>query len=329
VAAAEQAAQRFKVSAGTIRRWAALFEHGGPAALRPQRPGPHQTPAQIPLETQYLVVALRRLEHWNEKRMAVELARRGLAHISHTSVGRIFARYHLPTRTYHTLAKCDGIPKQRYEKAMPNQQWHIDFLETTLRDGQRVPVVALLDDHSRFCLLCQTLPDVTAATAIAVMQQAVQQYGPPQELVSDNGRAFTSLYAGVPTAFGHWLRAAGIRHILITLYYPEGNGKAEAFVKILKHECLHWRCATRDELDRRLAEFQTYYNYYRLHGSLHYQPPATRYCGSRSPQQHGLLAIPDLPPALCQTYPPAATAVLPITDYQQIRRSHALLPVTC
>jgi hypothetical protein len=33
VAAAEQAARRFKVSAGTIRRWAALFEHGGPAAL--------------------------------------------------------------------------------------------------------------------------------------------------------------------------------------------------------------------------------------------------------------------------------------------------------
>ncbi len=85
-AAAEQAARRFKVSPGTIRRWAGVYEQGGPEALLPKRPGPQQAPTQIPLEIQYLVVALRRLAHWNEKRMAVELARRGLAHISHTSV---------------------------------------------------------------------------------------------------------------------------------------------------------------------------------------------------------------------------------------------------
>ena len=36
------------------------------------------------------------------------MKQRGLAQISHTSVGRIFKRYYLATRTYHTLAKCDG-----------------------------------------------------------------------------------------------------------------------------------------------------------------------------------------------------------------------------
>lgn len=328
VAAAEQTARRFKVSAGTIRRWAGLFEQGGPAALLPKRPGPHQAPTQIPLETQYLVVALRRLVHWNEKRMAVELAQRGLARISHTSVGRIYARYHLPTRTYHTLAKCDGIPKQRYEKAMPNAQWHIDFLETTLEDGTAVPIVSVLDDHSRFCLACQVVPDMTAATAIRVVQQAFQQYGRPQEIVSDNGRAFTSLYAGVPTAFGQLLTAQSIRHILITPYYPEGNGKAEAFVKILKREGLRRHFATAQALDQALAEFAVYYNYYRLHGSLGYQPPATRYCGSQSPQQHGLLGIPALPDELRQAYPPAPAATTIVTDYQLIKRSHALILLT-
>jgi transposase InsO family protein len=328
-AAAEHAAHRFKVSAGTMRRWAGLYEQGGSEALLPKPPGPHHITDQISLEIQYLVVALRRLAHWNEKRMAAELARRGLAQISHTSVGRIYARYHLPTRTYHTLAKCDGIPKQRYEKAMPNVQWHIDFLETTLADGSAVPIVAVLDDHSRFCLACQVVADMTAETAIRVVQQAFQQYGRPQEIVSDNGRAFTSLYQGVPTAFGLWLTACSVRHILITPYYPEGNGKAEAFVKILKHECLHRHFATQQLLVQALAEFVVYYNYYRLHGSLHYQPPATRYCGSQSPHLHGLLGIPALPDELQRAYPPLLSAGTVVTDYDLIKRSHALIPLVC
>lgn len=326
--AAAHAARRFQVSVGTLHRWTRLYQHAGPASLLPKPPGPHQAPCRVPLDIQLLVVALRRLVGWNEKRMAVELAQRGLAHISHTSVGHIYARYHLPTRTYHSLAKCDGIPKRRYEKAMPNQQWHIDFLELALRDGTRINVVVLLDDHSRFCLSCRSVPDLTAETAIAVVQQAGQWYGQPQELVSDNGRAFTSLYVGVPTAFGQQLTAQGVRHILITPYYPEGNGKAEAFVKILKHECPYQPCATRAELDQLLAEFTSYYNYYRLHGSLNYQPPAVRYAGGASPHRHGLLGIPGLPPDLCHAYPPAPDAVLAVTDFQQLKRSHALVPVT-
>ncbi len=80
----------------------------------PKPPGPPSC-SVVPLDIQFLVVALRRLVGWNEKRMAQELAKRGIAHLSHTTVGRIFARYHLPTRTYHSRARCDGLPKGRYE----------------------------------------------------------------------------------------------------------------------------------------------------------------------------------------------------------------------
>ena len=33
----------------------------------------------------------------------------------------------------------------------------------------------------------------------------------------------------------------------------------------------------REALEQALAAFVTYYNYYRLHGSLGFRPPATRY----------------------------------------------------
>jgi len=103
--AALRAAQKHGVSTGTIRRWDRLHRKGGLEALLPKRPGPANEPFIISLQVQFLVVALRVLLGWNEKRLSAELAQRGLAQISHTAIGTIFKRYHLPTRTYHTKAK--------------------------------------------------------------------------------------------------------------------------------------------------------------------------------------------------------------------------------
>jgi transposase InsO family protein len=201
--------------------------------------------------------------------------------------------------------------------------------KTTLLDGTPVLFVILLDDHSRFCLTCRTVPDMSVETAIAVVEEACQTLGRPQELVTDNGRAFVSVYVGIPTRFGTLLQDYGIQHHRITLYYPEGNGKAEAFVKIVKHECLSRQFTTPAEVDAALAAFVTYYNYYRLHGSLAYQAPATRYGGGQTPHHHGLLGIPALPQALGDAYPPAPNCPTVLTDWPSLKRRRALAPLAC
>lgn len=302
--AALRAAQRYQVSVSTIRRWERLYRAGGLAALLPKQPGPKETPFVVELETQFLVVALRLLLGWNEKRMAKELSQRGLAQVSHTSIGRIFRRYHLPTRTYHAKARSDGITKRRYEKERPNQQWHIDFAEAKLQDGTTAIIVALIDDHSRYCLRCEVVPDMTAETAIQTIQTAWQEFGLPEEIVSDNGRAFTSVFEDSLTAFGQVLQRKGIRHRLTTPYWPEGNGKAEAFIKIVKRECLQHPFACLDELKQALAEFVLYYNHFRLHSSLAYQTPVSRFLSIECFQDHGLAGIPGLPTDLVERFPP-------------------------
>ncbi len=145
-------------------------------------------------------------------------------------------------------------------------------------------VVVLIGDYSRFCVCCQVVPDMSSEAALQALQAAWQASPRPQELVSDNGRAFTPVHAGSLTPFGAGLRAAGVRHRLIKPYWPEAKGKAEACVKILKHECLNHTFTTREALEQALAAFVTYYNYYRLHGSLGFRPPATRYLGAPMPQ---------------------------------------------
>jgi transposase InsO family protein len=319
--AARQVAAHFQISLPTLRRWARLYRQGGRAALLPKPPGPPHTGSAFSPQIQALVVALRRLLGWNEKRLAHELRQRHLAQISHASVGRIFARYHLPTRTYHTVAPRLGVPFQRYEAAAPNDQWHIDLLETKLADGQRVVILALIDDHSRYCVSCEVAEPTTDGACQALLH-AIYRHGPPREVVSDNGSVFVGP-AGA-TLYGRLLAHLGIRQRRIAPYWPQGNGKVEAFIKILKQEGLARSFASLPELHQALAAFVDYYNQVRLHSALAYQPPATRYLARPAPQGHGLAGIPGLPPALSQAFPPAQ----PLTAPPSGRAAHRF-PLLC
>ncbi len=322
--AALRAAQKYAISQSTVRNWDRAYRIGGLAALLPKKPGPLYVPQIISLEIQFLVVALRRLLGWNEKRMVAELKQRGLAKLGHTSVGRIFKRYALPTRTYHTKARCDGVAKGRYEKTRPNQQWHVDFAEVRLQDGTPVRLIALLDDFSRYCLRCQVVSNLTADTAIQTVQAAWQEFGLPDEIVSDNGTAFTSVHPGIPNDFGLRLRQKGIVHHLISPYWPEANGKAEAFIKILKQECLNHPFPNLDALNQALAEFVVFYNHFRLHGALRFQTPVSRFLSVASVQNHGLAGIPALPPVLLLAFPPALPVSIQVVNRTAVMRPFAL-----
>jgi transposase InsO family protein len=279
---------------------------------------------------EYLVVALRTLYGWNETRLAHELRQRGLAHCSHTTVGHIFRRYHLPTRTYCSKARADGLPYSSYEKSWPNAQWHIDFAQITLADGEVVRLAVVIDDYSRFCLDCAVIDTTSTETVRMLFLALCRRYAVrPQEVVTDNDRAFVSVYVNVPTRFALELQAHNTRHRHTSLYYPEGNGKAEAFIKTLKSEALNRTFTTSDEVRTALTEFQDYYNFYRLHSSLGYLPPAVRYWGIESPQNHGLSGLPALPPDLLMAYPPHPSFQPYDTNPDQRRQALALVPVTC
>lgn len=328
--AVQRAAAKYGWSPATVRHYARSYAAGGIGALVPQPRGPRQPRRQVAQAVEQLVVTLRILYGWNEYRMAHELAQRRLATLSHTTIGHIFHRHHLPVRTYHRKARSEGLSYSRYEKAAANQQWHMDFAQLTLPTGEEVLLAVVVDDYSRFCLACTVLPDLRSTTAAALIEQVCAQYGvQPHEVVTDNGAAFRSLYTGSPTPFTLALNARHIAHSSTALYYPEGNGKAEAFIKTLKHEAFGspmLTLTTRTQVQQALAAFQHYYNFYRLHGSLAYQPPACRYWGLPAPSHHGLAGLPNLPLALAQAYPPHP-AFYPVDPHPEVR-TQALLPLS-
>jgi len=87
-----------------------------------------------------------------------------------------------------------------------------------------------------------------------VARDAIGRCGTPQELVSDNGREFVSVWEATLTKFGHLLAEHGISHRTCAPYYPQGNGKVEAFNKTLTRAVLTGRTfATLAELQAALT----------------------------------------------------------------------------
>jgi transposase InsO family protein len=287
-----------RLSASTIRNWVRQVRRANDSynVLRSKSRRPQQITYQVPDRVVGIIFTLRHQLGWGGHRIAAELKRRGIAKVSGRTVYKVFDRLGLPVKIYALRGKSDGIAYRRYEKDRPNAQWHTDLKHTFLADGAKVYICVILDDSSRYALDAVAGLEKTSEWTAQVTTQAVQKGGTPDEMVTDNGREFTSGWEERLTKFGQMLTELGIQHVTCTPYYPQGNGKAEAFIRTLNRELLRRQTfETVEELQAALDRFLIYYNNYRLHSSLGWQSPVTRFTG-RMVTVRGLAGIPGLEP---------------------------------
>ena len=287
-----------RLSASTIRNWVRKLKraNGDYSVLRPKSRRPKNITFRVPDTVVGIIFTLRHQLGWGGHRITAELKERGIAKVSGRTVYKIFDRLGLPVRVYALKGKSDGIAYRRYEKKRPNAQWHIDLKQTCLADGTKVYICIVIDDYSRYALAAVVGLEKTTEWTAEVAKQTVEKSGTPEQVVTDNGREFTSVWEERLTKFGELLKELGVEHVTTTPYYPQGNGKAEAFIRTLNRELLKERTfETVEELQAALNEYLVYYNNYRLHSSLGWKPPVTRYAG-RAIVIRGLAGILGLEP---------------------------------
>lgn len=136
----------------------------------------------------------------------------------------------------------------RYERKHSNSLWHTDWFEYN-----RMQIIAYLDDASRLVTAVGVFDDATAENAVLVLNQAVQEYGTPKQVISDHGTQFTA------NIFKERLEQLGIEHIKARVKHPQTNGKMERWFQTLKHLVEHFK-----EQDYALW----FYNHKRPHMSL-------------------------------------------------------------
>ena len=173
--AAQQTAAQFGCGVARVRRYARAFAQGGMAALQPIPPGPKNPTPHMAVAHILLVVTMRTLLGWCGQRISAELERREIGQLSHTSVYRIFRRYHMKVRTYHPKGIRPGIDYQRWERNQANDLWHVDFKGPIQVAGVKLYLFVIEDDYSRYVLDVHVGLDCSADTAIARVQQAIQR----------------------------------------------------------------------------------------------------------------------------------------------------------
>jgi transposase InsO family protein len=288
--------EHFPLCASSIRQWHRTVEREGFAALRPKSKRPQTIDFQIPDLVVGIVFTLRQLFGWGGHRIAAELKAREIGQISGKTVYKLFDRFGLSVKLYALQGRSDGIAYQRYEKQRPNAQWHIDIKHTTLSDGTPVYICVLVDDYSRYALAAVAGLATSTEWVAQITHEAIQRCGRPDQLVSDNGREFISVWEETLTKFGQLLVDNGVEHLHCAPYYPQGNGKAEAFIRTLNRELLTRRSfESLAELQTALEKYLTYYNNYRRHSALGWHAPVTRYAG-RTLLIRGLAGIPGIEP---------------------------------
>lgn len=256
------------------------YKEGGLDAVEPRtsRPksSPHATSEQLRNRIVQLRIALDRggLDH-GPISIQSYLASEGFRPPSTSTIRRILHQAGLITPEPRKRPKSSYV---RFEAAQPNETWQSDFTHWSLAGGKDVEIINWLDDHSRMLLSITVYSRITGGIVVDTFTENINEYGPPQSTLTDNGVVYTARYTKGKNAFEYLLATLGIKQKNGKPYHPQTQGKIERFHQTLKK----WLgkqppAVSLEELQHQLDEFQHIYNTQRPHRALAGKTPKLVY----------------------------------------------------
>ncbi len=263
------------LSKHTLYLWKKRFSQQGPAGLMEQPRGA-STGSRLSEVAKRTIVMLKQLHpDWGCQRISDELLRGPAMAASSAAVARVLheAGYQMEER----VTRPHPDKPRSFERAKPNQLWQTDLFTFVLkRQNRRLYLVAFMDDHSRFLVSYGLHASASGALVLEVLRAAIASYGPPDEILTDNGPQYVT-WRG-KSQFSRELEQQGIRQIVSRPKHPQTLGKIERFWGTLWRECLQ-RAVFLDLEDarRRIGLFIDHYNFQRPHQGLDGLTPADRF----------------------------------------------------
>lgn len=279
-----QLCARFGISPPTGYKWIARAAEGGATWAHDQSRRPHHSPRQTAPEIEARVVALRQ-EHpeWGGRKLHQLLVEEGVSPVpAPSTVTNILHRHQMIAAE----ATAQRQPRQRFERAAPNELWQVDFMGHLALGtaGQRLHLLTLLDDHSRYALGTWACANERLVTVQAHLRQVFRHLGLPLALLADNGPPWGNSGNGGLTALDAWLIRLGIEVIHGRPYHPQTQGKIERLHRTIQTEVIGQRVfADLEQAQRAVDAWRTRYNTIRPHEALAMATPSSRYQVSQRP----------------------------------------------
>jgi len=316
-----EVAAEIGVSRQSVHAWVARYRAGGLAGLADRPSRPRSSPNRASALVEARVCELRRSHpRWGALRIVHELMRGSAPPDelpSRATVHRILVRHGLVITRSRRRKPSDYV---RWQRPAAMQLWQIDIVygprlvDTITGELREARIVTGVDDHSRYCVIAKVLERATGRAICLAFAEALEGYGAPEEVLSDNGKQFTGRFGrGGEVLFDKVCRRNGIVHRLTAPRSPTTTGKVERFHQTLRGELLDDARPFTSLLEAQAAldEWVREYNADRPHQALETKrpvAPAERFQPAGAEQREPLPLW--LPGSLSAVAAPARTATV-------------------
>jgi transposase InsO family protein len=273
------AARQAGTSRQSLYAWLRRYEAEGMAGLADKSRRPHTSPNRLPAEMEAMVCDLRQqFPRWGARRISHELRERGVEGApGRSTVYRVLVRNGLINHEEQRHKR----KYRRWQRDAPMQLWQMDIMGGVfLEGGRECKLVTGIDDHSRFVVIAQVVAQPSGRAVCTAFTEALQRYGVPSEVLTDNGKQFTGRFTKpVPAEvlFERICRENGITARLTKPRSPTTTGKIERFHGSLRRELLDMVGAFADQATAQavIDAWVHAYNHSRPHQSLKMATPVS------------------------------------------------------
>lgn len=193
--------------------------------------------------------------------------------INHKRIHRVWKKYGFSLKPRRKRRRRKGNATLREFKARyPNHIWSYDFLQDRTENGNRLKILAVIDEFTRESIKITVSRTMISADVKSVLADLFKSRGKPNFIRSDNGPEFT---AG---ELQNWLRKKGVEPLFIKPGSPWENGFVESFIGKFRTECLNQELFKNGfEAKVIIENWRNEYNNFRPHQSLGGRPPRVFY----------------------------------------------------
>jgi transposase InsO family protein len=295
------------ISRTRFYKYVARFRALGVEGFYPGSRRPRSSPTRLPLELEDLLIRIRKQEAeagWDYGADAV-LMRAEEQRLAGTGAGSAWPPDRpLPARStvnriFDQRGQLAKVPQRkprrrvrRFERTHVNALWQFDGFDYQLDGGRIVTVLQVTDDCSRVDLALQAAPSENGSDIWTAFCLAVEHYGLPVQVLTDNGHAFSGRRRGWLSVFDRRLVDLGVQAITSRVAHPQTCGKNER-----SHQRVQKWLARRPPA-RDIADLQALLDEYREG----FNNRRNMVLGKLTPHQRfdlgPLATVPDLPPAI-------------------------------